>query len=166
MYCESLSKGLHLRRYICDTGTSLTLVFNMKPAKTPLPAKKQIILGRLYNSISRRVCTGEKKRLKYRKKIEEILQAEDTTVTALQKIHGYLNYAAGVSPFGRPFLAVLTTAIQGRKVREQVPVTKEMMSSLRIWDNILRVNEGVSFDFILGKLPRSRNDIFVDASKE
>ena len=91
MYCESLSKGLHLRRYICDTGTSLTLVFNMKPAKTPLPAKKQIILGRLYNSISRRVCTGEKKRLKYRKKIEEILQAEDTTVKALQKIHCYLN---------------------------------------------------------------------------
>ena len=41
----------------------------------------------------------------------------------LQKLHGYLNYAAGVEPFGRPFLAALTIAISGREPNEEVRVT-------------------------------------------
>ena len=50
-HVDLLSKALDLRRYICETGTLLTLEFNLKPSKTPLPARKQMILGRLYNSL-------------------------------------------------------------------------------------------------------------------
>ena len=71
-----------------------------------------------------------------------------------------------MSPFGRPFLAALTIAISGRDLRETVPVTKTMRGGLEIWDRILAANEGVSFDFILGQLPRCHSDIFVDASTE
>ena len=73
-HVDLLSKALDLRRYICETGTTLTMVFNMKPTKTPMPARKQVILGRLYDSTTRRVRTSEKKRLKYRRKIEEVLE--------------------------------------------------------------------------------------------
>ena len=117
---------------ICETGPLLTLKFNLKPSKTPLPARKQIIQGRLYNSVVRRVRTGEKKRAKYRNKIHEVLEKEYTSVSEIQSLHGYLNYAAGVSPFGRPMLAVLTRAISGVDKNEPVPITKEMRSSMRI----------------------------------
>ena len=102
----------------------------------------------------------------YRKKIKEVIKVEYTSVTDIQKLHGYLNYAAGVEPFGRPFLAALTIAISRRQQNEEVRVTKEMRTCLRIWDNILNSNVGLSFDFILGKLPRSPYDEFVDASTE
>ena len=82
-HVEALSKALDLRRYICETGTSLTLVFNLKPSKTPLPARKQVILGRLYDSNARRVRTGEKKRAKYRQKIQDIFGREYTSVTEI-----------------------------------------------------------------------------------
>ena len=39
-----------------------------------------------------------------------------------------------------------------------------MKAALRIKKNILSANRGVTFDFILGKLPRCPDDIFVDAS--
>ena len=82
----------------------------------------------------------------------------------MQKLHGYLNYAAGVSPFGRPFLAALTTAIIGEDKSNPIRVTKQMRLALGIWDNILNANDGVSF--VLGKLPECCNDIYVDASTE
>ena len=62
---KSLSRALDFRRYLYETGASLTIVFNLKPAKTPMPARQQVILGCLYDSIERRVKTAEKKRVKY-----------------------------------------------------------------------------------------------------
>ena len=38
--------ALHFREWICTTGTALTLRFNMKVEKTPLPNKKLVVLGR------------------------------------------------------------------------------------------------------------------------
>ena len=54
-----------LRKYICDTGTDLTLVFNPKPHKTPMPAKRQVILGCLYDSTARVMKSSLKKVEKY-----------------------------------------------------------------------------------------------------
>ena len=56
-HMKSFGRALDLHRYMCETGASLTLVFNPQPKKTPLLARKQVILGRLYDSISRRVRT-------------------------------------------------------------------------------------------------------------
>ena len=163
---ESLGRALELRRYLCEKGSSLTLNFHSKLSKTPLPARRQIILGRLYDSVARRVRTGDKKRRKYRAKIQEVLTGSYVSVKDVLKLHGYLNYAAGVAPFGKPFLAALTMATGGRDLREIVPVSSSMRSGLEIWDRILIANEGVSFDFILGQLPRCHSDVFVDASTE
>ena len=41
-----------------------------------------------------------------------------------------------------------------------------MKMNLRLWKIILTWNRGSGFDFVLNRLPRSENDIFVDASKE
>ena len=95
-----------------------------------------------------------------------MLRKDRTTVTDIQKLHGYLNYVACVFPFGRPFLAPLTTAICGLKRSEPVRITRAMTACLGIWDAILAANEGLSFNFILGRLPRCPDEIFVDASTE
>ena len=36
--------------------------------------------------------------------------------------------------------------------------------SLKIWDQILKKNKGISMDFILNRIPKAPADIFVDAS--
>ena len=131
-YSNSLGRALDLRRYICETGSSLTLVFNLKPEKTPLPARKQLILGRLYDSVTRKVRTGAKKQRKYREKITEVLKGEYTTVSNIQKVHGYLNYVACAFPFGRPFLAVLTNSIHGLYRNDPVQITRTMRRCLAI----------------------------------
>ena len=144
----------------------MTFVFNLKPTKTPLPARKQVILGCLYDSVERRVRTSADKQKKYVARIRDMLNADRASVRDVLKLHGNLNYAAGVTPFGRPFLASLTTAIQGLKHTETIKVSETLKSDLRIWKNILVVNRGVTYDFILGLLPRCPDDIFVDASTE
>ena len=95
-----------------------------------------------------------------------MLDADRTSVKSILKLHGNLSYAAGVTPFGRPFLASLMNAIQGRMHTEVVEVPEKVKSDLRIWENILRANRGVTYGFILGLLPRCPDDIFVDASTE
>ena len=82
------------------------------------------------------------------------------------KVHENLNYAAGVTPFGRPFLAPLTSATVGKEPTDAVPVTPIIKIGLRIWERILRANRGSTFSFILNELPRSEYAIFVDASTE
>lgn len=44
--CSSYERAYHLRNYLCQAGTRLTLHFNMDVKKTPLPARSQVILGR------------------------------------------------------------------------------------------------------------------------
>ena len=69
-----------------------------------------------------------------------------------------------VEPFGRPFLAPLTMTITEAGVEEMVTLSEVARLGLRIWDQILKRNKGVSIDFILSRLPRSQSNIFVDAS--
>ena len=131
-YEESLARSLHFRSYICETGKSLTLDFNMKETKTPLPAKEQVILGNLYNSVELCVRVAEKKCEKYIKRIRQVLSATEVTVNEVQKLHGNLNFAAETAPFGRPFLAHLTNAIRGVENDELVQVPEIMKMGLRI----------------------------------
>ena len=84
----------------------------------------------------------------------------------IYSIHGNLNYAAEVAPFGRPFLAPLITLTLGKKLRDDVEVTPLVKMSLRIWKRILLVNRGSTFKFVLSQLPPADEDIFVDAATE
>ena len=166
VYPPSYHRALAFRNYLCVTGKSLTVEFNMKIKKTPLPATQQIILGCMWDSKLERVRTSPDKRIKYLKRIEELLGKTVTTVKSLQKIHGNLNYAAEVTPFGRPFLAPLVTPTIGKEPAEVVTVPPLAKVSLRIWARILRANRGSSFAFILNNLPKAKNAVFVDASTE
>ena len=161
----SYGRALAFRKYIHDTGTALTLKFNMLVHKSPLPAKQQVVLGCLYDSSKRHVRTAEKKRVKYLQYIRLHLKSPKTTLQMIQKLHGYLNFAAEVAPFGRPFLACLTNAIRTADEDGNVVITDSIKQSLRVWARILTANRGVSFTFVLGNLPRCPDDIFVDASE-
>ena len=76
----SYQRALAFRQYICQTGTSLTLLFNMEVHKTPLPATQQVILGCLYDSRLRRLRTADKKRIKYIKRVLELLNSSASSV--------------------------------------------------------------------------------------
>ena len=104
--------------------------------------------------------------MKYLARIRAVTRAQTVSVTDILWLHGNLNYAAGVCPYGRPFLATLTGAIRGRESHQSVIVTESIKSALRIWENILIANIGLTFSFVLGNLPRCPDDIFVDASTE
>ena len=138
--------------------------FKLKSKKTPPPAKTQIILGRLCNSSTGRITTAEQKRQKYLRRLREMSSEHTTTKKMLEKLHGNLNYVAGIEPYGRPFLAHLTNAISGSRYDEEVILPFVARRALLVWERILTLNKGSSMEFIIERLPRSRSDIFVDAS--
>ena len=102
-----------------------------------MPATSQTILGRQFNSITKRVNTAEQKRLKYRLGIAVLLATDTTTKKRLEKIHCCLNYVAGVEPFGRPFLANLTSEFVGMKEDVAIKLSPVTRIGLEIWDQIL-----------------------------
>ena len=162
--CDSYERACHFREFLCVIGSTLTIKFNKKPEKTPIPATIQVILGRRYNSTTRRINTAAKKIRKYRLRIAATLTTTIVSTKVIEKLHGCLNYVAEVEPFGRPFLAHLTMALSDAGGRETTSLSELTKLGLRIWDMILRRNKGLSMDFILDRLPPSSSDIFVDAS--
>ena len=89
---------------------------------------------------------------------------DNTTRKNLEKLNSQLNYVEDIEPFGRPFLAHLTNAMAGSTTKDEIKLSNETKESLKIWEQILLRNKGVSFDFVLNNLPRSKYNIFVDAS--
>ena len=129
------------RSYIFDAGERLSIEFNMK--KSPVPARRRVILGCMYDSISRRIKTAAKKRAKYMQRIVRVLLRDKTTIPEVQRLHGNLNYAAVVAAFGRPFLAVLLDLIKHRRPTAVVNIRQSTRLSLRIWLKILESNLGI-----------------------
>ena len=162
--CNQFMKAWHLRKYICSAGKTITFTFNMKITKTPTPARVQNILGRRYNSITRRVETDPKKIIKYKQKIVDLLDKSYATKEEFESLHGNLNYVAEVEPFGRPFLAALSKAGTRRNRKENIRIPDEVRHGLFIWNRILTRNKGISMDFVLNRLPEATSNIWVDAS--
>ena len=71
--CTSFQEAAHFRDFISTAGAALTVRFNPKPEKTPMPSKRQVILGRQYDSTTARVNASEKKDRKYRLRIAAVL---------------------------------------------------------------------------------------------
>ena len=129
---HSYDGAMKFWKHLCHTGIRLTLKFNMQRHKTPYPSRRQTILGCLYDSVHRRVCTAEKKRLKYTSRIIETLPLTSMPLKDLEKLHGYLNFAAQVAPYGRPFLSYLTEAMKTVSDAGMVQTTELMKMGLRI----------------------------------
>ena len=155
-----------LRSYICSMGSKLTFIFNDKPHKTPLPSRQQVILGCLFDSTNRRMRSADAKVAKYVGRINELLPRGNASAPDIMSLHGNLSFAANVAPFGRPFLAALSALVIRRKKADVVTLGNLARLCLRVWNKMLATNRGLSYDFILGTLPRAKSDIFVDASGE
>ena len=69
----SYNKSLHLRSFLCQIGRHLTVNFNLEVTKTSLPAQVQVILGKCFNSVLRRINTAATKVVKYRLRIAAAL---------------------------------------------------------------------------------------------
>ena len=65
-------------------------------------------------------------------RIRQLLAMTSTTLHTLQQIHGNLNYAAEVAPFGKPFLAHLTNAIASADNSEVIMIRESVKVSLRL----------------------------------
>ena len=136
----------------------------MEVTKTPTPARVQNILGRRYNSITRRVETDPKKIIKYKQKLLDLLDKSHATKDEIESLHGSLNYVADVEPFGRPFLAALSKVCTRRTQKESILIPDEVRHGLFIWNRILNRNKGIAMDFVLNRLPKATSNIWVDAS--
>ena len=130
--CKLYEMSLKLRDYNCAIGAQLTLVFNKKLYKTPLPSQRQVILGCLFDSTSRRMRSAESKVKKYVTRIEELLNTTTAIADKVMSIHGNLNFAANVTPFGRTFLATLSNLTMGRSKSDMVVIGPLAQMGLRI----------------------------------
>ena len=117
---------------MCSTGAFLTITFNLEVSKIPPPSRRQKILGRMFSSLTRRVTTAPDKKEKYLVRLRAMCRAATTTRKLLEKLHGNLAYVSGVEPFGRPFLAPMTTAMYGSKDGDRIVLPSQAKMGLRV----------------------------------
>ena len=72
--------------------------------------------------------------------------------------------ASWIEPFGRPFLSAIDSTIDRCDPGRRILLGTWATIALQIWEIILRLNRGLSYDFILNRLPAVEDAIFVDAS--
>ena len=105
---------------------------------------------------------------KFEKYFEKLSEARERGVASskiLQKLVGYLVYAAWIMPFGRPLISHISHLIDVKNINRKIQLDKAALMACDIWLRLLKGNFGLTFDFILGKLPRHKEEWFVDASK-
>ena len=68
---------------------------------------------------------------------------------------GYLVYAAWVEPFVRPFFSALSSAIVRNEPNRVITRSKYMSMAINVSILILEANRGISFQYILNKMPRA-----------
>ena len=96
------------------------------------PARVMEILGFLYDAVNRSCRLSKEKVQKYINRIRNVLKAQYVHYKHLEKLVGNLAYAAWVSPFGRPFLSVLSTALSNSKRKQSLLVSASMKNALII----------------------------------
>ena len=111
-------------------GLATRTVFNKE--KTRGPATQLVILGLLYCSVTRSCRVGDKKRIKYLSRIDNLLQGATTKSKTLEQIVGNLGYAAWVEPFGRPLLTFLAHLIVPKSPHTQVTISPLVKTALAI----------------------------------
>ena len=124
-----------------------------------------MILGMFFNSVKKACFLAESKAIKYSRKLARIRDAGEVTSKVLQKLVGFLVYAAWVMPFGRPFISQISNFINAKHIHKKIRFDPPALVACDIWLFLLKKNHGLSYDFILGKLPRAKDEWFVDASK-
>ena len=136
----------------------------MNLEKCEEPARSKDILGMNFNSKKKACFLAEAKISKYTSKLTKLRKSGVASSKELQKITGYLVYAAWVMPFGRPFISHISHFIDVRNIQKRVSLDSAALAACDVWLYLLKGNFGLTFNFILGKLTRHRDEWFVDAS--
>ena len=118
-----------------------------------------------FNSKKKACFLATTKISKYTAKLSRIRKRGFASSKDLEKVVGYLVYAAWVMPFGRPLISHISHFIDIKNVNKKVRLDAAALIACDIWLFLLNGNFGLTFKFILGKLPRQRDEWFVDASK-
>ena len=137
---------------------------HMNALKCEKPARSMVILGLNFNSKLRACFLGKSKLAKYKSKLAWVRKTVNIPSKDLQKLVGYLVYAAWVMPFGRPYISRISHFIDGENIYKKVHLDLDALVACDIWLFLLEQNDGLPFKFILGKLPRQKDEWFVDAA--
>ena len=86
------------------------------------------------------------------------------TIKEPEKIIGNLVFASWVIPFGRSFISHISFFLNRKSTNKTITLDKYGLAACEVWSILLKQNRGLSFDFVLGKLPRQKDEWFVDAS--
>ena len=152
---------LLLENLICIGNLTNT---RMNPAKCLPPARSMNILGIIFNSKSRMCTLPSKKIDKYSKRILLLRENKSCSIKDLEKIIGNLVFASWVIPFGRSFISHISFFLPRKSKRKKVTLDRYGLAACEVWSVLLKQNRGLSFDFILGQLPKQKDEWFADAS--
>ena len=67
-------------------------------------------------------------------------------------------------PFGRSFISHISFFLDRDNPQKHITLDKIGDIACKVWSFLLKRNSGLPFDFVLGKLPKQKNEWFADAS--
>ena len=136
----------------------------MNTEKCLPPARRMEILGIVFNSINRTCYLPDDKVAKYINRLKHLLKNRSATKKELEQIIGNLVFAAWVLPFGRTFISHISFFLYKKSPTQNTTLDAFAITAFKVWCLLLRKNQGLPFNFILGKLPRQKNEWFADAA--
>ena len=154
--------AIKLIKFITDMGLTHETIVNT--AKTEGPATALVILGLLYCSQSKVCRLDPAKVTKYAARISTLLAVGVATSKDLERLVGNLQFASWVEPFGRPLLSFIALKIAPEDPTRVVHLSPMMRVAMRVWLLLLHRNRGLTFGYVLDKLPIERRKIYVDAA--
>ena len=160
---EDLKRAHTLFTVLIIIGAVTSTLMNLK--KSEEPARSKEILGMVFDSKVKACFLAQTKIAKYSKIVSEVKESGVASSKVLQKIVGYLVYAAWIIPFGRPFISHLSHLIDNKNLKKNIQLDEPALMACDVWLRLLKGNFGLTFNFILGKLPRHKEEWFVDASE-
>ena len=160
---RDLKRAFTLFQDLIIIGAVTKSFMNLK--KCEKPARSKDILGMNFNSKKKACFLAASKISKYTEKLSQIRKRGFASSKELQKVVGYLVYAAWVMPFGRPLISHISHFINTKDIHKKVQLDAAALIACDIWIYLLNGNFGLTFKFILGKLPLQRDEWFTDASE-
>ena len=92
----------------------------MNLKKCEEPARSKDILGMIFNSKEKACFLAATKIDKYSAKLSEVRKRGLASSKDLQKIVGYLVYAAWIMPFARPLISHISHLIDVKNIRKKI----------------------------------------------
>ena len=135
---------------LIETGKITNTLMNVK--KCFKPARSMDILGMIFDSKKKACFLSETKAKKYKLRLVAIRKTGAATSKELQKLVGYLVYAAWVMPFGRPFISQISNIINVEKIHKNVRLDSAALAPCDVWLLLFRRKSRVIIRLHFGKI--------------